>query len=339
MKSASAKSGFTLIELVLVLVVAGIIASIAAAKYFDMQQSAELKTVLSTVKNVQGRVNAIFARHTLDGMPCSEAVLAVNDLSKLTDSGSGSTFGGITLALSSEGTTSAIETTGTTVWAKTTTTTEFFDTGAKLFVPQCTGESSGSADGSGSTLSPADAARAQLEAFWEILAASGGNSLVSSYKGIEFDLGNRVILTFDAESGYSSGDESYMKYTLTFTAADGTTMTMQVQEYGDAIYIREARYTSADGITTTLAHSYTSSSSLAARENVINAITTTGSTAATTIASMNIAAVLGVTNEQLYATLFNSSYSSPAYSAGSTDSAQHQLSGSGNAGTVVEIKK
>ncbi len=67
------QSGFTLIEIVMVLVLLGILSAVAVPKYFDLQKQAELKAAQAIAAEYQARVNAIFAQGLLQGAKCSEA--------------------------------------------------------------------------------------------------------------------------------------------------------------------------------------------------------------------------------------------------------------------------
>lgn len=76
------KRGFTLIEIVMVLVLLGILAAVAVPKYYDLKETAESRAADAVVAEYQARMNAKFAEQLMtkkaDGSltSCGEARLA-----------------------------------------------------------------------------------------------------------------------------------------------------------------------------------------------------------------------------------------------------------------------
>ena len=60
-------SGFTLLEIIAVIVILSIIAVVAVPRYFDLQEEARRKTIKSGLAEAVGRVNGHFAEALLAG--------------------------------------------------------------------------------------------------------------------------------------------------------------------------------------------------------------------------------------------------------------------------------
>ena len=79
------QSGFTLIEIVIVLVLLGILAATAVPKYFDLQKEARFKAAQSAVAEAQARLNGTFASNLLKGKTCSVAAAAAESAATVLD--------------------------------------------------------------------------------------------------------------------------------------------------------------------------------------------------------------------------------------------------------------
>lgn len=64
------QKGFTLIEIVMVLVLLGILAAVAVPKYFDLQEEAEERAMATVEAEIRARFNALFAKDLLEGKKC-----------------------------------------------------------------------------------------------------------------------------------------------------------------------------------------------------------------------------------------------------------------------------
>ncbi|MDR3044427.1 MAG: prepilin-type N-terminal cleavage/methylation domain-containing protein [Desulfovibrio sp.] len=117
------EQGFTLIEIIAVLVILGVLAAVAVPKYFDLQENARQSAVDAAAAELQARLNQRFAQALLAGSDCAAAQTAAqNEVSDTSVIGGGWTVTGIS-------------------WSDTTTTpaTRVFQSSVSLSHPTVTG--------------------------------------------------------------------------------------------------------------------------------------------------------------------------------------------------------
>ena len=69
MQRETAESGFTLIELVIVIVILGILAAVAIPKYEDLREQARTATLKGQLGSIRSAIAIQYARNALNGSP------------------------------------------------------------------------------------------------------------------------------------------------------------------------------------------------------------------------------------------------------------------------------
>lgn len=83
--NSSQSKGFTLIEIVIVLVLIGILSAVAVPKYFDLTKQAEQKAMQTIVAEFSARFNGHFASNLLNGEACDKDTIFLSAGTALTE--------------------------------------------------------------------------------------------------------------------------------------------------------------------------------------------------------------------------------------------------------------
>lgn len=139
-KTKAETEGFTLVEIVAVLVLLGILAAVAVPKFFDLSSDAEKKAAEAALMEAQVRINAGYSKAVYAGSTCEAAVKKVNTLALIGDAGTNK-IGKFEFKLESGDEVAAAP--GTYVTLTAIDSKREYEKLGQLFVPTCDGSSTG----------------------------------------------------------------------------------------------------------------------------------------------------------------------------------------------------
>lgn len=273
MKSSPYRMGFTLIEIISVLVILGILAAVAVPKYFDLQEESERKAAASAVAEAQARIQLSFGQQLLQGKTCEEAVKAVSEIKELSDDGSNSKFGDFYLGVDESVGGGAITTAGTAIYARRGDDGVAVPTGSKLYLPLCDSEESAANKFMNTT----------INALIKDMMLNGNDNRndYNSYKGYEDfkdfkDIGNGIQVKLSTFDGNKKNESGKIKIEM-LNANTNEKMSVQFTQKKDTVTIHQLEVWSSGGNKSQIVYAHVNTEhmknpteNLAAAKNIVS---------------------------------------------------------------------